>query len=199
VTGRPVRPDHAVIAGLVEPGARVLDLGCGDGELLRLLEEEKGVAGQGIELDEKAIYECVAKGLSVFHGDIDSGLPEYPDRSFDFVILNRSLQEVRRVDYVIGEALRVGRRVVVGFPNFACLPARWSIFFRGRTPVTPALPHEWHDTPNLRFLTIDDFRAYCRERGIRVLEERFVGEGGEVRLWPNLLAPAAVFVLEQAS
>jgi methionine biosynthesis protein MetW len=189
------RADHAVIYDLVAAGSRVLDLGCGDGTLLALLTEGKGVRGQGIELDEQAIYRCVEKGISVFHGDIDSGLPEYPDRSFDYVILDQSLQEVRHVDLVIREALRVGGTVIVGFSNFAFLPARLMLALRGRMPITPSLPYRWHDTPNLRFLTIADFSAYCRERGYRVLAAHCLGRHGAVRFWPNLLAMNAVFAL----
>lgn len=189
------RPDHAVIYDLVAPGSRVLDLGCGDGTLLALLTEGKGVRGQGIELDEQAIYCCVEKGISVFHGDIDSGLPEYPDRSFDYVILDQSLQEVRHVDLVIREALRVGGTVIVGFSNFAFFPARLMLALGGRMPITPSLPYRWHDTPNLRFLTIADFAAYCRERGYRVLATHYLGPRGAVGFWPNLLAMNAVFAL----
>ena len=190
-----VRPDHGAICGFVAPGARVLDLGCGDGELLAMLVEHKGVRGQGIELDDQAIYRCVARGLSVFHGDIDGGLPDYPAGSFDFVILNKSLQEAKHVDLVLREALRVGRRVIVGIPNFASVGARSRVFFRGRMPVTRSLPYQWYDTPNLRFLTIRDFEDHCRELGIRILDARFLGKRGPVRWRPNLFALEAVFLL----
>jgi methionine biosynthesis protein MetW len=190
-----VRPDHAAIYGFVDAGARVLDLGCGDGELLGLLVEGKGVKGQGIEVDDQQIYRCVARGLSVFHGDIDSGLPDYPDGSFDFVILNKSLQEVKRVDYVLREALRVGRRVIVGIPNFASLGARWRICAQGRMPVTSSLPFQWHDTPNVRFLTIRDFQVHCGELGIRILDAVYLGRRGRLRLLPNLFALDAIFLL----
>jgi methionine biosynthesis protein MetW len=194
-----LRPDHAAIYDLVDAGARVLDLGCGDGELLALLVEGKRARGQGIEVDDQAIYRCVARGLSVFHGDIDSGLPDYPDGSFDFVILNKSLQEVKHVDYVLREALRVGRKVIVGIPNFASLGARARLFFGGRMPVTRSLPYQWHDTPNLRFLTIKDFQVHCRELGITVLEARCFGKRGHVPLLPNLFALEAVFLLGSAA
>ena len=190
-----VRLDHRVIFEIVEPGAKVLDLGCGDGELLALLAREKQVRGQGIELSEEAIYKCVQKGLSVFHGDIDSGLTEYPDRSFDYVILNQSLQEVQKVHLLIDEALRVGRKVIVGFPNFGHWRVRWALGVRGRTPVTEALPHYWYDSPNLHFLTIEDFRDFCRERRIEVLKSVSLGEEKPLAWVPNLLASNAIFVL----
>jgi len=134
--------DHKAILEWVHEGASVLDLGCGDGELLALLVRERHVKAQGIEIDEQAIYQCVAKGLSVFHEDIDHGLSDYADQSFDYVILNQSFQQVKKPDIVLREALRVGREVIVGFPNFAHYQARLQIFFRGRTPVTPSLPYE---------------------------------------------------------
>ena len=135
-----IRVDHRIICRIVEPGARVLDLGCGNGDLLYLLAREKGARVQGIELNDSAIYECVKKGLSVFHGDIESGLAEYPESSFDYVILNQSLQEVKKIDLLIHEALRIGGKIIVGFPNFAFLQARFMLFFRGKAPITPSLP-----------------------------------------------------------
>jgi methionine biosynthesis protein MetW len=187
--------DHRIIYDIVEPGSRVLDLGCGDGELMYLLAKEKGAKVQGIEIDEEAIYKCVAKGLSVFHGDIDSGLREYPDKSFDYVILNQSMQQVKKADFVIQEGLRVGKELIVGFPNFGSVNARISIFFKGKTPITPSLPYRWYNTPNLHFLTISDFRSYCGERNIRILDTRFLGNDKIVRIWPNLFALNAIFVV----
>ena len=148
------RPDIDTIKDLILPGSSVLDLGCGDGELLYSLVNEKNVRGFGIEIDEASIYKCVAKGLSVFHGDIDTGLSEYRDKSFDYVILNESIQEVKRVDSVLSDALRVGKKVIVGIPNFAYYNARLQIFFLGRVPITRSLPYQWYDTPNLHFLSI---------------------------------------------
>jgi len=144
--------EYKAILEWVKRGASVLDLGCGNGELLLLLVREKSVKAQGIEIDEQAIYQCVARGLSVFHEDIDHGLSDYADQSFDYVILNQSFQQVKNPDIVLAEALRVGREVIVGFTNFAQYLARFQIFFKGRTPVTPSLPYAWHDTPNLHFL-----------------------------------------------
>jgi methionine biosynthesis protein MetW len=189
------RIDHRVILEMIAPEATVLDLGCGRGELLALLAEKKNVRGQGIEIDDQAIFQCVAKGLSVFHGDIDSGLSEYGDESFDYVILNQTFQQVKKPDVVLKEALRVGRRLVVGIPNFAHLTARFQMFFGGRTPITPALPYEWHDTPNIHFLSIVDFMEYCRKRKIWIEEARFLGTERTVRFLPNLRAQTAIFVI----
>ncbi|MBP6943638.1 MAG: methionine biosynthesis protein MetW, partial [Candidatus Omnitrophica bacterium] len=182
------RPDHEVIYGIVEPGSRVLDLGCGEGDLLYLLTKGKGVKAQGVELSEAAIYKCVEKGLSVFHGDIDSGLNDYPDRSFDYVILNQSMQEVKKVDFVIDEALRVGGRVIVGFPNFAYWRARLRLFLKGKTPVTYSLPYRWYNTPNLHFLSISDFKEFCADKGITIESEHFLGRNGTSRFLPNIFA-----------
>lgn len=190
-----ITPDHQVILELVNTSSSVLDLGCGNGELLSLLVKEKHVKAQGIEIDDKAIFECVARGLSVFHDDIDTGLPEYGDRSFDFVILNQSLQQVKKIDVVLREALRVGRKVIVGIPNFAYINARFQIFFKGRVPVTPSLPFEWHNTPNLHFLSLLDFMEYCRKEKIAIDDARFVNKKGRIRLLPNLFAQTGIFLL----
>jgi len=190
-----IRLDHRIICRIVEPGARVLDLGCGNGDLLYLLAREKKARVQGIEMNESAIYECVKKGLSVFHGDIEAGLAEYPDRSFDYVILNQSLQEVKKIDGLVKEALRIGGKIIVGFPNFAFLPARLMLFFRGKAPITSSLPYRWYDTPNLRFLSVTDFRGFCREKKLRVLEAHYLGKKKETPFWPNLLARNALFVV----
>jgi methionine biosynthesis protein MetW len=195
MTSNGIRLDHQIICQIVEPGARVLDLGCGNGDLLYLLAGEKGARVQGIEVNDSAIYECVKKGLSVFHGDIESGLAEYPDHCFDYVILNQSMQEVKKIDWLVQEALRIGGKIIVGFPNFAYLQARWVLFFRGKAPITPSLPYRWHDTPNVRFLSIADFRDFCREKDLRVQDAYYLGENGRVHLWPNLFALNAIFVV----
>jgi len=189
------RLDHQVIARIVEPQSRVLDLGCGNGDLLYLLARERGAKVQGIEMNESAIYECVKKGLSVFHGDIESGLAEYPDHSFDYVILNQSMQEVKKIDELVQEALRIGGRIIVGFPNFAYLPARVMLFFRGKAPITSSLPYRWYDTPNVRFLSISDFRDFCREKNLKVLEAHYLGKKKSLSLWPNLFGLNAIFVV----
>ncbi len=185
---------HAILKW-IRQNSSVLDLGCGGGELLHLLVREKGVKAQGIEIDEQAIYQCVARGLSVFHEDIDNGLSGYPDKSFDYVILNQSLQQVKKPDVVIKEALRVGREVMIGFPNFAHYSARFQMFFRGKAPITLSLPYEWHDTPNLHFLSISDFIEYCHRRDIKIRKSFFVGRKREVKIFPNLFGLIGIFVI----
>jgi methionine biosynthesis protein MetW len=192
-----IRIDYQIISRVIEPGSRVLDLGCGNGDLLYLLAKDKGAKVQGIEANDAAISECVKKGLSVYHGDLEIGLTEYPDRSFDYVILNQSMQEVKRVDWLIQEALRVGRRVIVGFPNFAYIQARLMLFFRGKAPITSSLPYRWYDTPNVRFLSISDFRDFCREKNLVLQEAHFLGRQREISLWPNLFALNVIFVLSK--
>ena len=187
--------DHDIIVEMVKPGASVLDLGCGDGMLLSRLVKEKKARAQGIEVDAQAIYKCVARGLSVFHGDIDSGLSEYNDNSFDYVILSQTFQQVQKPDDVLRESLRVGKEVIVSFPNFAHISARFQMAFKGRTPVTPSLPYEWFNTPNLHFLSILDFIAYCRKRNIKVKKSAFVGVKRRVKIFPNLLALIGIFLI----
>jgi methionine biosynthesis protein MetW len=187
--------EYRAILRWIRQDSSVLDLGCGDGTLLTLLVRENGVRAQGIEIDEQAIYQCVARGLSVFHEDIDNGLSGYPDKSFDYVILNQSLQQVKKPDVVVKEALRVGREVIIGFPNFAHYSARFQIFFRGKTPITPSLPYEWHDTPNLHFLSISDFIEYCHKRRIKIGKAAFIGKKRRVKIFPNLLALAGIFLV----
>jgi len=190
-----IRADHRVILELINSRSSVLDLGCGTGELLYVLIKEKNARGQGIEIDEQAIYKCVAKGLNVFHGDIDSGLAEYQDKSFDYVILNQSFQQVKKPDVVLREALRVGKKVIVAFPNFAYYRARLQIFFKGKTPITPSLPYEWHDTPNLHFLSISDFIEYCRKRNINIEESVFIGKNERIKIFPNWFALVGLFLI----
>jgi len=187
--------EYKAILKWIGTGSSVLDLGCGDGELLSLLVREKNVRAQGIEIDEQAIYKCVAKGLSVFHQDIDHGLSEYGNNSFDYVILNQSFQQVKKPDIVLNEALRVSGKVIIGFPNFAHYSARVQIFLKGKTPATSSLPYGWHDTPNLHFLSISDFIEYCHKRNITIEKSFFVGKKGSVKIFQNLLALAGIFLI----
>lgn len=189
------RLDHKVIQSIIDPGSRILDLGCSKGDLLLLLSLKKNARVQGIELDDKAVQECVKKGLNVFQSDIESGLSDYPDGSFDYVILNQSMQEVRNVDYLLQEALRVGSKVIVGIPNFAHFKARIMLALGGRAPITEALPHRWHDTPNVRFLSVLDFQEFCRDKGFRTLKAVPLGAHKIITFLPNLFALNAVFVL----
>ena len=187
--------EYRTILDWVQPDSSVLDLGCGDGELLSLLTRYKQVRAQGIEIDEQAVYRCVARGISVFHEDIDNGLPEYGDRSFDSVILSQSFQQVKKPDDVLREALRVGRRVIISFPNFAHWSARYQMTIRGMAPVTPSLPYEWHDTPNTHFLSISDFIRYCRKRSIRIQRAIYIENNRAVKILPNLLASIGLFLI----
>lgn len=187
------RADHKAIVKMVESKARVLDLGCGHGELLYILVKYKEIKGQGIEIDEQCIYDCVAKGLSVCHGDIDSGLSEYNDNSFDYVILNQTFQQVKHPDLVLNEALRVGNKVIVGFPNFVYYRARYQLCFKGRVPVFSALPYTWYSTPNLHFFGIWDFVDYCRQGRIKIEKSVYISGNIRIRLFPNMFAQMAIF------
>jgi len=190
-----LRIEHKIILHWVKQGASVLDLGCGDGELLALLNSKKQVRAQGVELSEDAIHHCVALGLSVFQQDIDTGLSEYGNSSFDYVILNQTLQQVKKPDFALKEALRVGKQVIVGFPNFVHISARLQIL-KGRVPVTKALPYEWYNTPNLHFLSITDFKDYCKKRKIKIEKSVLISKKGKAKLFPNLLAEKGLFLLK---
>lgn len=189
--------EKRIIFEWVRNESSLLDLGCGNGELLSALIREKNVRAQGIEITEEAVHSCVAAGLSVIQQDIDVGLSEYGDKNFDYVILNQTFQQVKKPDFVLKEALRVGKQVIVGFPNFCYIADRFQIFFRGKVPVTPSLPYEWYDTPNLHFLSIADFNEYCRKRGVTVERSAFVANNRRVRLFPNLLAETGLYLLSK--
>ena len=190
-------PEYPIILDWIETGSQVLDLGCGDGRLLELLAEKKDARCQGIEIDEKMIYQCVARGLSVIHGDLDSGLTDYAEKSFDYVVLNQSIQQVKKIDRVLKESLRIGRYVIVGFPNFGHYSLRLQYLFKGTAPVSPTLPYAWYDTPNIHVLSVKDFTAYCREKGYKIHRRYFLGACGPVWFRPNLLSTVALFMISQ--
>ncbi|MCK9573464.1 MAG: methionine biosynthesis protein MetW [Candidatus Omnitrophica bacterium] len=192
-----IKGDHKAILDMVEQNSSVLDLGCGGGELLELLTLRKNVRGQGIEIDEQAIYRCVARGLSVLHGDIDTGLSEYKDKAFDYVILNQSLQQLKHVETVLFDALRVGKKVIVGFPNFAYYRARLRLFLRGRVPITASLPYTWYETPNLHFLSTLDFLDYCKEKKIKIELKVYLAADKPMRILPNFFANIGIFLISK--
>lgn len=193
------RIDHSVILDFIPAGTKVLDLGCGDGSLLVKLVRQKGVTGRGIEISEEGVRACIAKGLTVMQGDIDKGLRDYPDGSFDYVVLNQTLQAVKKPDVVLSEILRVGKKGIVGFPNFAYWKMRFYLFTYGRMPKTEFLPYEWYDTPNIHFCSILDFTEYCAKNGIAIEETVYLStdRGGRVLrgVRPNLFAENAVYLL----
>jgi methionine biosynthesis protein MetW len=191
--------EYKAIMEMIQPKSSVLDLGCGNGELLEHLITQKQVRGQGVEIDEQSIYKCVAKGLSVTHSDIDTGLSEYADKAFDYVILNQTFQQIKKPDYVLKEALRVGHKVIVGFPNFVSFKARFQLFFNGRVPVTPSLPYQWYDTPNVHFLSIADFIAYCKERNFTIEKTVYIGRRIKIYILPNLFAQVGIFLITALS
>jgi len=195
------RIDHDIILGLIPSGAKVLDLGCGDGSLLEKLARAKGVRGSGIEISDEGVRACIGKGLAVMQGDIDLGLADWPDRSFDYVILNQTLQAVRKPEVVLGEMLRVGGKAVAGFPNFAYWKVRAYLLLRGRMPKTKFLPYEWYDTPNIHFCSIRDFEDYCRSRGLRVERRIYLSSAREGKVLkgvvPNLFAETAGFLFSR--
>ena len=189
------RQDYAMIAEIVEPGSRVLDIGCGEGELLAWLHEHKQVRGWGIEIDTSKVRRAIARGVSVFQGDIDHGLADYPDGTFDYVILSQTLQEMRYPLRVLREILRVGRHGVVAFPNFGHWTTRLSHLLSGRSPRTALFPYDWYESPNLHFLTIDDFVLLCRSQNWVIERQEFLRRERSIGRLPNLLAEVAVFLI----
>jgi methionine biosynthesis protein MetW len=192
------------IVDLVEEGSHVLDLGCGTGDLLKVLQAEKKVRAQGIELSEDCIRVCMSKGLFVYHGDLDEGLADFNDQSVDYVISTNTLQVLHRPGDLLREMARVGKKCIVSVPNFGHWAARAQLFFLGRMPKTRRIPYEWYNSPNIHHTTITDFRDLCKVTDLEVLREiplRTKEDGGcnRVRLLPNLLADYAVFVLRRTT
>jgi methionine biosynthesis protein MetW len=191
------RSDYAIIGSIVEPRSMVLDLGCGDGELLQWLVENKQVQARGVEINGARVQRAIARGVSVYQGDIDQGLADYPDSSFDYVILSQTLQEARRPLRVLRDMLRVGRRAIVAFPNFGHWRVRLSHLTSGRSPRTPLFPHDWYDSPNIHFLTVEDFEDLARKEGWVVEKSIFLAGSRQVSLLPNLTAEIAVFLFRK--
>lgn len=173
------RQDFDVIAGWVQPGERVLDLGCGDGSLLKLLIQSRGARGYGIELEDEAVLAALTNGINVIQSNLEQGLAGFGDRTFDHVVLSRTLQTVRHTEKILAEMLRVGREAVVSFPNFAYWKNRMAVM-AGRMPVSEDLPYEWFDTPNLRFFTILDFEALCRKMGLTIRDRQVLDDAGRI-------------------
>jgi methionine biosynthesis protein MetW len=191
------RSDYAIISELVEPNSRVLDLGCGEGELLQWLAHNKGVEARGLEIDGRKVQRAISRGASVYQSDIDDGLAGYPDQSFDYVILSQTLQETRRPLHVLGEMLRVGRRAIVAFPNYGHWAVRLSLLWTGRAPRTRCFPHEWYNSPNIHFLTIRDFEELMSRENWTVERKIFLSGRRMGTFLSNLMAEVAVFVVRK--
>jgi len=162
------------IARIIEPGARVLDLGCGDGSLLKMLMDRKDIYGLGIDFSTDQVLSCIKRGVSVIQEDIDEGLGKYKDESYDYVILSETLQTVKRPDFIISQIVRIGKKAIVAFPNYANWKLRTKFFLTGRMPKSDALPYEWYNTPNIHLLTIKDFKVFCKQSDIKILNETYI-------------------------
>ena len=196
-----MRYDLQIIASWIQTGSRVIDLGCGEGNLLKFLITHKQVIGTGIERNEAKVADCIAKGLSVLQGDINEEVLDYPDDSFDYVILSQTLQQVYEPDTLIRYMLRIGKRGIVSFPNFSHWRIRLQLLMKGYAPVTKQLPYEWYDTPNIRVITLKDFRKFSKELGFNILKEVAINtqnhekRGNIVGFHPNLRATYGIFMI----
>ncbi|MCF8068887.1 MAG: methionine biosynthesis protein MetW [Desulfobacterales bacterium] len=196
-----VRYDFRLIASWIEPGSKVLGLGCGDGELLYYLKKEKQVKETGVEIDEAKVAQCIEKGLSVLQGDINEEVEDYPDDSFDYVVLSQTLQQVFGPSGLIKAMLRIGKKSVVSFPNFSHWKIRRQLLLTGHAPVTKQLPYQWHDTPNIRVITLSDFRAFSKETGFKIIREAAIKtnnqekEGRIVTFLSDLRATYGIFLI----
>jgi methionine biosynthesis protein MetW len=186
------RPDFAAIAEWLPQGAHILDLGCGDGTLLKYLQQARGVTGYGVEIDDGNVLECVKNGVHVIQSDLERGLADFDDGSFDFVVLSQTLQAMRNTERIVREMLRVGRAGIVTFPNFGYWKNRLHVL-RGRMPVSENLPFEWFNTPNIHLCTVADFERFCRERGINIVARTVLTDGQPATVLPNLLGELAVY------
>jgi methionine biosynthesis protein MetW len=191
-----VRPDFALIAEWVKPGAKVLDLGCGDGTLLCFLRNEKGTRGYGVEIDDNNVLACFSNGVNVIQSDLESGLQSFESGSFDYVVLSQTLQAVKNTERIIKEMLRVSSEGIVSFPNFGYWKNRFQVMF-GHMPISETLPYQWFDTPNIHNCTLGDFEEFCNQHGARILERRVMNGNRLVASMPNLLGMLAFYRFEQ--
>lgn len=191
------RRDFTAIGQWIAPGAKVLDLGCGDGSLLRYLRDSRSTAGYGVEIDDDRVLACVKSGVNVIQGDLERGLSEFESRSFDYVVLSQTLQAVRNSERIVADMLRVGREGIVTFPNFGYWKNRLQVI-GGHMPVSDNLPYEWHDTPNVHLCTIADFERFCADREVKILERKVLTRGRPVSVLPNLLGSLAVYRFQRA-
>jgi len=189
------RSDFAIITEIIEPGSRVLDLGCGEAELLAWLIENKQVKARGVEIEPAKLQKAIARGVSAYQGDIDEGLADYPDHAFDYVILSQTLQETRAPLKVLREMLRVGRQAIIAFPNFGHWSVRFSMLFSGQAPRTKLFPYEWYESPNIHFLTVHDFETLVARQGFRIERRFFLAGSHRVTRVPNLMAEVAVYLI----
>ncbi len=192
------RPDFAAIAAWIPQGASVLDLGCGDGSLLRYLKETRHVRGYGVEISDENIVACIRNGVNVIQGDLESGLSGFESNAFDYVLLSQTLQATRHTEALVQEMLRVGREGIVSFPNFGHWKARLQVL-RGHMPVSDELPYQWYDTPNVHLCTLDDFENFCADLHVQILDRSVMANGGEVKMLPNLLGSMAVYRFKRST
>jgi len=197
---RGIHLNYSVITKIIEENSSVLDLGCGDGTLLKSLIDIKNVKAKGIEINQDAVISCLEKGVCTIQGDIDEGLVQFSDKEYDYVVLNRTVQATEHPDFVIKEMLRVGKKAIVSFPNFAYWRVRMYLLFKGKMPVSKMLPYEWYNTPNIHLLTIKDFFDFTKNNNIKILKSVYLNHSQVrkdklLRLLPNFLAEEAVFVL----
>ena len=192
-----MRADLEIIEQWIQPGARVLDLGCGDGELLHHLEQAKQVRGYGLEIDPQDISRCIERGVNVIEQDLDQGLANFTDNSFDTLVMTQALQVMHRPDLVLDEMLRVGKESIITFPNFGHWRARFYLALKGKMPVSEFLPYTWYNTPNIHFCTFKDFEALCREKNIQIINRTVVNREHHdhwvTNLWPNMLGEIAIY------
>ncbi len=193
----PTRFSYTLIMGLVDEGSSVLDLGCGSGELLLRLENDNNCTGRGVDRSEDMVLSCIRKGLSVFQGDLDEGLRDYPSRSYDYVILNQTLQMLHDPMFLLREMSRVGKRVIINFPNFGHYLNRFQLMFLGQMPVNKNIPYSWHNTPNIHFCTRKDFIRLCTELGLRIMGEICLNSHGKtVTMGKNVRASQVCMLLQ---